>query len=319
MASELTESQDTGCEMMNPANERKLSWSDFSELSYDLSKQIHKRGREFRSVNGVFGFRTGGLFVAQELGKHLSLPTVDRLEKNTLVVADRVGEGRLPNSGKGLTAALHVKTQAPVKPKIYIEETDAKIVYPWEKAATAELESGVVQVLNFLGEDPARQGLLDTPRRVIKSWNHIFSGYRVDPQKVLGTQFDEPGTNGVILCKGIEMYSTCEHHILPFFGQATVGYVPRDGKIVGLSKLARLVEVFARRLQNQERLTRQIAEALQEAINPIAVGVVVDAEHFCMRSRGVQKQNSHMVTYHMLGTFKSSLSARREFFKLAEI
>jgi len=176
----------------------------------------------------------------------------------------------------------------------------------------------IVQLLEYLKEDPKRQGLVETPRRVLKSFEHLFSGYNQDPKSVLKTQFDENGADGIVVCKGIEMYSTCEHHMLPFFGTASVGYIPRNGRIVGLSKLARITEVFSRRLQNQERLTRQIAQAIQDSLSPLAVGVVISAEHFCMRARGIQKQNSMMVTSHMLGTFREDALARQEFMRMVD-
>lgn len=171
-------------------------------------------------------------------------------------------------------------------------------------------------LLEVIGDDPTREGLLDTPKRVLKSYTSLFSGYAIDPQSVLTTQFNEEGSEGIIICKDIEMYSTCEHHMLPFFGKASVGYIPKDGRIVGLSKLARIVEVYARRLQNQERITLQVTHAIQKALDPLAVGVVIEAEHFCMRARGVNKQNSKMITSSVLGLFKTDQSARDEFLRL---
>lgn len=196
------------------------------------------------------------------------------------------------------------------------EREVAPFVYAWAADREWEGRKIIVRLLEYFNEDPTRQGLIDTPRRVLKAWEHMLSGYKSDPRAALGTQFDEAGSDGIVLCKGIEMYSTCEHHLLPFFGRASVGYIPRAGRIVGLSKLARVVEVFSRRLQNQERLTKQIAEALQDALSPIAVGVVVEAEHFCMRARGVEKQHSAMVTSHMLGTMRDDANVRHEFFRL---
>jgi GTP cyclohydrolase I len=174
----------------------------------------------------------------------------------------------------------------------------------------------VVNFLEQLGEDPTREGLSETPNRVIKSWKHLYSGYQTTPEEVLKTRFREQGCDGIVLLRSIEMYSTCEHHLLPFVGIAHVGYRPKGGRIVGLSKLARLVEVFSRRLQNQERLSRQIAEALENALDPEGVGVVIEAEHFCMRARGVEKQQCKMVTTHWLGCFEKSESERTEMLRL---
>lgn len=174
----------------------------------------------------------------------------------------------------------------------------------------------VRQILKYLGEDDKREGLRDTPKRVVKSYKELFSGYGIDPLSVLKTQFTEQGCDQIVICKDIELYSTCEHHMLPFFGKASIGYLPNKGRIVGLSKLARVVEVYSRRLQNQERITSQVAHAIKLALNARAVGVVIEAEHFCMRARGVNKQNSSMVTSCMLGKFKTSPLARGEFLGL---
>lgn len=179
-------------------------------------------------------------------------------------------------------------------------------------------EALIGSIITLIGDDPSREGLLDTPKRVLKSFDSLFSGYKINPLSVLQTQFSEKDADGLVICKNIEMYSTCEHHLLPFFGKASVGYIPRDGRIVGLSKLARVIEVFSRRLQNQERITNQVAQAIQDALGPIGVGVVIEAEHFCMRARGVNKQNSSMVTSAMLGVFRTDAAARGEFLRLIE-
>jgi GTP cyclohydrolase IA len=177
-------------------------------------------------------------------------------------------------------------------------------------------ESAIIKILDLLGEDRNRDGLLDTPSRVVKSWKELFAGYKMDPKEILSRQFEEAKADEIIILKNIEMYSTCEHHMLPFFGKASVGYIPGNGKVVGLSKLARVVECFARRLQNQERITRQVAEAIAETLQARAVGVVIEADHFCMRARGVGKQNSVMVTSCMLGRFREDPDARSEFLRL---
>lgn len=174
----------------------------------------------------------------------------------------------------------------------------------------------VYGMLGQIGEDPQREGLVDTPKRVVKSWNELFAGYKMDAGKVLGTVFNEQGSNELVICKDIEFFSTCEHHMLPFFGRAHVGYIPAEGKIVGLSKLARVVEVYSRRLQNQERITKQVADAIMTHLKPVGAAVVIEAEHFCMRARGVNKQNSKMVTSCMLGVFMDDKSARTEFLRL---
>lgn len=177
------------------------------------------------------------------------------------------------------------------------------------------LEGLVAQVLSALGEDPKREGLLQTPHRVAKAYEFLTEGYRQDVAKVLnGAIFNERYSEMVIV-KEIDFFSLCEHHMLPFFGRAHVAYIP-NGKIIGLSKIPRIVEVFSRRLQVQERLTQQIAQTLFDALNPDGVGVVVEARHMCMMMRGVEKQNSVATTSAMLGTFRDDVKTRSEFLNL---
>lgn len=179
----------------------------------------------------------------------------------------------------------------------------------------AAIAERVREILALLGDDPARQGLHDTPMRVAKSLDFLTSGYRKDPIKILeGALFDEQSDEMVVV-RDVELYSTCEHHILPFTGKAHVAYLP-DRKIVGLSKIPRVVDVFARRLQVQERLTVQIANAVAEALKPKGVAVVIEARHMCMMMRGVEKQNSFATTSCMLGMFKSDPKTRAEFLNL---
>lgn len=173
------------------------------------------------------------------------------------------------------------------------------------------------RLLAHLGEDPRRQGLLETPHRVEKAWKHWTSGYDKDPAEILKVFEDGAEQyNELILVRGIPVYSHCEHHLAPFFGTATIGYTP-NGKIVGLSKLTRLVDCFARRLQVQERLTIQVAEALMQHVEPLSVGVVIRCRHMCMESRGIQAQGEETVTSALLGEMQSNLGLRNEFFSLA--
>jgi GTP cyclohydrolase IA len=171
------------------------------------------------------------------------------------------------------------------------------------------------QILVELGEDTERQGLLKTPSRVAKSLDFLTSGYRKDPHKILNSALFDEQSDEMVVVRDIELYSLCEHHVLPFTGKAHIAYLP-DGKIVGLSKIPRIVDVFARRLQVQERLTVQIANALQDALKPKGVAVVVEARHLCMMMRGVEKQNSFATTSCMLGWFKSDPKTRAEFLNL---
>lgn len=162
-----------------------------------------------------------------------------------------------------------------------------------------------------------REGIQKTPHRVVKSWMELFGGYAQSPEKILGTTFAQEGYkyDEMVLLKNVELYSTCEHHMLPFYGKAHVAYIPSK-RVVGLSKLARLVDCFSRRLQIQEKLTNQIADAIQDILEPIGVAVVVEAKHHCMCSRGVGKQNSAMMTSALRGAFKDKPEARSEFMSL---
>jgi len=176
----------------------------------------------------------------------------------------------------------------------------------------AELVRGMIAEM---GENPDRDGLLRTPERVAQAFAELTEGYRMDPKEVLNDALFDVTYDEMVIVKDIEMFSLCEHHLLPFFGKVHVAYIPRL-KVVGLSKIARLVEMFARRLQVQERLTNQIAQTLQEAIDPVGVGVVVEARHLCMMMRGVEKQHSSAVTSAMLGAFRENLQTREEFLSL---
>lgn len=174
----------------------------------------------------------------------------------------------------------------------------------------------IQQWIAALGEDPAREGLRDTPRRAADAWAYMTRGYKQDPAKVLNSAIFEVEANHMVIVRDIEIYSLCEHHMLPFFGVCHIGYIPR-GKVVGVSKLARLADLFARRLQLQERLTNQIARTLMDSLQPEGVGVIIEARHLCMMMRGVEKQNSRMVTSAMLGSFHDSVATRNEFLHLS--
>jgi GTP cyclohydrolase I len=177
------------------------------------------------------------------------------------------------------------------------------------------LVQDIEEIIRLLGEDPEREGLVRTPQRVADSLRFLTSGYEQSLEDIVGgAVFAEPYEE-MVLVKDIELYSICEHHMLPFFGKAHVAYLPR-GRIVGLSKLARLVDMFARRLQVQERLTTQIAEAVDEVLQPYGVAVVIEAAHLCMMMRGIQKQNSQTVTSCMLGSFREDEKSRGEFLEL---
>ena len=168
--------------------------------------------------------------------------------------------------------------------------------------------------ITAIGEDPGREGLLETPRRVAKAYNELFAGYKMNPASVF-KHFDADGCDQMVLLKDVEIYSTCEHHLLPFFGKAHIAYIPNK-RVIGVSKLARLMDVFARRMQIQERIGEQITTALMEHLQPKGAACVIEAQHFCMKARGVGKQHSLMVTSSLKGCFLEEADTRAEFFNL---
>jgi GTP cyclohydrolase I len=178
------------------------------------------------------------------------------------------------------------------------------------------MQNEIRKIIENIGEDPNRNGLKDTPKRVEKALKFLTKGYQEKLEDVIGSAIFEEDHKEMVIVKDIELYSLCEHHMLPFVGKAHIGYIP-NGKIVGLSKIARVVDMFARRLQVQERLKSEIAEALTKSLQPIGVGVIIEAEHFCMMMRGVEKQSSKTITSSMRGSFMNDQKTREEFLKLA--
>ena len=180
---------------------------------------------------------------------------------------------------------------------------------------SASFEELVREMIVRLGEDPTREGLVSTPSRVHRAYEFLLKGYKEDPEVMLRNALFTVSYDEMVIVKDVEMFSLCEHHMLPFFGKVHVAYIP-NGKVIGLSKIPRLIEIFSRRLQIQERLTTQIAETIQNAIQPQGVGVVIEARHLCMMMRGVEKQHSAAVTSSMLGSFRNEQETRTEFLSL---
>ena len=180
---------------------------------------------------------------------------------------------------------------------------------------TSKIETLIHELLVEIGEDPQREGLQKTPHRVAAAFEFLTSGYRTDIDRLLNGAVFTQETNSMVIVKDIEVYSMCEHHLLPFFGRCHIGYIP-DGRVFGVSKLARLVDMYARRLQLQERLTEQISKAVLDLVGAKGVGVMIEARHLCMMMRGVEKQNSVMITSSVLGTFRDSTATREEFLGL---
>lgn len=260
-----------------------------------------------RKHDTLYGVPRGGVHVAQILAAKFNLPLVESLDdkENVLVVDDIIDSGKTRDS----YTSNGYRFFAP-----YHRVNGSWMEFPWERMRSeAPGEDAVIRILEVLGEDVKRDGLKDTPRRVVKSWEKLYGGYAEKPEDILRTTFDEHSDEMIVL-SDIDFYSTCEHHMLPFFGKVHIAYIP-DKRVVGISKLARLVEVFARRLQIQERMTNQISETMMDAVKPLGVGVVVEGRHTCMMVRGVEKQNSLMTTSSLQGVFREE-EVRSEFLRL---
>jgi len=210
------------------------------------------------------------------------------------------------------------KEQVTASREILVPDLDEMLICPPNGEVVEALTEHYEDILCLLGEDPTREGLVRTPRRVAESLRFLTAGYFQDIDQVIGDAVFEDSCDEMILVRDIELYSLCEHHLLPFYGRCHIGYVP-NGRIIGLSKLPRIVDVYGRRLQVQERLTNQIADTIESILKPRGVGVVIEAYHLCMMMRGVQKQNSKTVTSAMRGGFKRFSKTRMEFLRLIRL
>ena len=271
------------------------------------------RGR----VETVYGVPQGGAPLAVMVSDLLNVPLIQEptIGMSTLVVDDLVDSGRTLREFFN-----HYKVDAafrkPHSPKHLAPDAktiDDWLSFPWEKNHGAPTD-GIVRLIEYIGEDPSRDGLQDTPERVLKAFKEMTVGYQADVASILSVSFDVH-FDELVVVRNVPFVSLCEHHMLPFTGTATVGYVPRS-KIVGLSKLARLVDAYAKRLQVQERMTKQIADAMVEHIDPLGCGVVIRGNHSCMSNRGVHK-NGEMVTSSLQGVLRKDGNARSEFLALA--
>jgi GTP cyclohydrolase I len=278
----------------------KLDWAAFRSL-IEKEFPVELRKREV----AVYGVPRGGWFVAMMLRELFSVSVVDSADDATLIVDDLIESGKTRDRFEG------VEFWSPIRKQSGSEW----VQFPWEDEPQKDHESIITRYLEAIGEDPNREGLRDTPSRVVRSWTELFNGYKESAGDHLGKCFDSTAKE-MVICRDIEFYSTCEHHLIPFVGRCHIGYLP-NGKVVGLSKLARTVEVYARRLQIQEQLCEQIADALVEYIPAIdGCAVVMESKHFCMCSRGVNKQNSEMITSSLRGKFKTDSDVRKEFLNL---
>ncbi len=290
-----------------------ITWDGFRLAVKELAAAIRIGLHTWSFKDGVYGVPTGGCFVAMELRNHINTPLLDTPKPGCLIIDDLVDSGKTMERYKDYAyrAAIFHKEHSPKDAALTAGLAEGWVRFPWENSPAPE--DAVVRLLEFIGEDPKRDGLRDTPGRVTRAWQEMTAGYKQDPAEILSRVFDEPYDEIVVL-QGCPFASNCEHHMQPFVGTVDIGYLP--GKVVGLSKLARLVECFSLRLQVQERLTKQIAEALQTHLDARGVAVVVRASHSCMACRGVRKPGATMITSAMLGAFREKAEVRAEFMAL---
>jgi GTP cyclohydrolase I len=285
-----------------------------------LDSRIEKDYPKAKHVLKVFAIPRGGIPVAYALTAHRKIIIVDNARNADIFIDDIYDSGATCQKwcddypGKTFYVLLDKVQTTDLNPL-----RDSWIVWPWEHAdeQDSSITDNITRILQYVGEDPNREGLLETPARVAKAWQHWTSGYNADIPKLLKV-FEDGAQNydQMVMVKDIPLYSKCEHHLADIFGTATVAYIP-NGKIVGLSKLSRVVDAFARRLQVQERLTAQIADAINDNLQPLGVGVIIKARHLCMESRGICQQGHHTITSALRGVMLTQLGSREEFMNLA--
>lgn len=279
---------------------------DFQQDADKLAGMLQQGGNHF---TGVYGVPRGGVPLAAHISLRLNIPIYDTPAPGVLIVDDLIDSGATLQEfyEQGYTTAvLYKKKHSPDVATHCVKTLDGWIEFFYEQTEQ-DSQHIITRLLEHIGEDPTREGLLDTPKRVLKFYKEFLS-----PPVFNFTVFDSESYDEMIIQKNIPFFSLCEHHIAPFFGYATVAYIP-NGKIVGLSKLTRTVEYYSRRLQNQERITNQIAERLQAELDPIGVAVTLSARHFCMEMRGVRTHDVYTKTTKLIGAFKDKPEARQEF------
>lgn len=303
-------------------DKRHLSWKDLEIQANEVAQVLARHFKmKKENPNGtpwrLWGVPRGGVHAAMLVRRVLehrkySVELVSDPYETDVLVDDIVSTGGTREKFSDLINDGRIFVTLIDKKESKISEW---LVFPWEAYDDAERlgpADNIVRILEKIGEDPEREGLVDTPMRVIKSWDEIYSGYKQNVEEVL-TIFNDP-CNEMVVLKDIEFYSTCEHHMLPFHGKAHIGYIPR-GQVIGISKLARILEIYSRRLQIQERICKQVTAALMEHLTPDGAACVLSARHMCISCRGVNKQSSEMVTSSLEGTMREG-PVRSEFLRL---
>ena len=288
----------------------QLTWEDVDTLLAPLIPQL--LGKK------VYGIPRGGRIVAGLARQH-GVWIVSRPEDAEIALDDIIDSGATANRmmddhGMETVALIDKRIPRSTLPPLTVIDYAGWVVFPWEESQAVSGRDTVTRMLEYLGEDPNRDGLRHTPERVIRAWEEMYRGYTKDPDALL-TWFEDD-TDEMVVCRNIQFYSTCEHHLLPFYGKVAIGYIP-EGKVLGISKLARVTDVFARRLQVQERLTREIGEFLGQHTSHVAVHI--EAVHMCMMARGVGQQTSSLATNYLTGAFREKPEARQEFFDMVKL
>lgn len=306
--------------MNKGTNKLELSWQDVAVRAEKIAKAI------FLDHNGrpqyAFPVPNGGIPAALAIQGaynqlmraegYENMSITDKINKATIVLDDVIDSGATRDrfAGKPFYALVDKLHGIDVR-------NDHWVVFPWERAIREEgPEDSVRRFLQYIGEDCKREGLLQTPSRVVKSWKELFSGYEQDPANML-TVFEDGACDEQVILRNVEFTSHCEHHCLPFFGHAHIAYVP-DKKVIGVSKLVRLLEIYSKRLQIQERLCQQVTTALDTHLQPKGSACIITAKHLCMVCRGVQKQHSEMVTSSLTGAYRSDTATRLELMSLIQ-
>lgn len=288
-----------------------LSWQDVQDRIRRVMKKIAQR---HPSDIRIYGIPRGGIFPAIMIAgirNHIHTELVATPAAATVIIDDILDSGKTAET-------YREQYQCPVyvlvdKPKENLVGT--WVTFPWEQMIQEDGPTdNVRRLIEYIGDDPNREGLKETPNRVIRSYAELFSGYKKDPKDVMKV-FEDGACDELVLLKDIEFCSMCEHHMIPFTGKAHIAYIP-NGKVIGLSKLARILEIFTRRLQIQERIGQQVTECLMEYLQPKGAACVIEAKHLCMTCRGVGKQHSVMVTSSLTGSFKEDPRSRNEFFSM---
>lgn len=280
-----------------PDEKYRMNWADVFHWLEQYDKP------EFK----IYGVPRGGMIIAGFLNHAQNVYNPNQAD---FIIDDIIDSG---------TTRDRYRREYPEKPFVALIDKQTNedhanlgwVVFPWETDEQDSIEDAVTRQLQYIGEDLSREGLAETPARVVKSWAHLFSGYNTKIEDLM-TIFTDGACDEMVILKDIEFYSTCEHHLLPFMGVAHIAYIP-NGKVIGISKLARLLEMFSRRLQIQERIGEQITSALMQHLEPKGAACVIESEHLCMKIRGVEKKNSKMITSSLKGVFMEKPEVRAEF------